>query len=69
MEIISIYLSKLLSLIDNGKFFIVPMKWIYKLLSFLIFLVPLFVLFWIMFAKWSICGRERNRIYYKEYDC
>ena len=48
MEIISIYLSKLLSLIDNGKFFIVPMKWIYKLLSFLIFLVPLFVLFWII---------------------
>ena len=45
MEIIGVYLSKLLSLIDNGKFFIIPMKWIYKILSVLIFIVPIIVLY------------------------
>ena len=47
MEIINVYLSKLLAWIDNGKFFIIPMKWIYKLLSFLVFILPLVVLFMI----------------------
>lgn len=47
MGIINVYLSKILSLIDNGKFFIIPMKWIYKLFSILAFVLPLVVLFFI----------------------
>ena len=49
MEQINYYLSKLLSWIDNGRFFIDPMKWIYMVFAYLSFVPPIIV-FWFFYT-------------------
>lgn len=46
MEFISSLLNRLLSQIDCGKFFIVPMRWLYILLAWINFLAPLALLYY-----------------------
>jgi len=40
-------MTKLLSLIDSGKFFIQPMRWLYILFAYLSFVPALFILYWL----------------------
>ena len=44
MNLINYYLSKLLSWIDNGAFFIRPMKWCYNIFAVLSFIPPILLL-------------------------
>lgn len=47
MKTIGTYLEKLLGWIDNGSFFISPMKWIYTVFAYLSFIPPFLLVYFI----------------------